>query len=191
MHIEGYCYHYCKISFWNCCYCYCCLLPKLYPIIWDPMKQSMPGSFVCLCFVEFAQIHAHWVGDTIGLPSLSLWSPSPFAFSPSQHQGLYQKSALCISWPKYWTLVSASVLPMNIQGWFPLGLTGLISLLSKDYWESSSAQFKFKSISSSGVSLLPLEWHNCIFQVADISLSSLDSSLWFMQPGISHEVLCI
>ena len=28
---------------------------------------------------------------------------------------------------------SASVLPMNIQGWFPLGLTGLISLLSKEY----------------------------------------------------------
>ena len=27
--------------------------------------------------------------------------------------------------------VSASVLPMNIQGWFPWGLTGLISLLSK------------------------------------------------------------
>ena len=26
---------------------------------------------------------------------------------------------------------SASVLPMNIQGWFPLGLTGLISLQSK------------------------------------------------------------
>ena len=26
---------------------------------------------------------------------------------------------------------SASILPMNIQGWFPLGLTDLISLLSK------------------------------------------------------------
>ena len=26
---------------------------------------------------------------------------------------------------------SASVLPMNIQGWFPLGLTGFISMLSK------------------------------------------------------------
>ena len=26
---------------------------------------------------------------------------------------------------------SASVLPVNIQGWYPLGLTGLISLLSK------------------------------------------------------------
>ena len=31
-------------------------------------------------------------------------------------------------------LASASVLPMNIQGWFPLGLTGLISFLSK--WPS-------------------------------------------------------
>ena len=29
--------------------------------------------------------------------------------------------------------VSASVLPMNIQGWFPLGLTGLISLQSKGF----------------------------------------------------------
>ena len=28
---------------------------------------------------------------------------------------------------------SASVLPMNIQDWFPLGLTGLISLLSKGF----------------------------------------------------------
>ena len=29
--------------------------------------------------------------------------------------------------------VSTSVLPMNIQGWFPLGWTGWISLLSKGY----------------------------------------------------------
>ena len=31
------------------------------------------------------------------------------------------------------TSASASVLPMNIQGWFPLGLTGLISLQSKGF----------------------------------------------------------
>ena len=36
---------------------------------------------------------------------------------------------------------SASVLPMNIQGWFPLGLTGLISLLSKE-GESPAPQLK-------------------------------------------------
>ena len=44
-------------------------------------------------------------------------------------RGLFSEAALCIMWPNYWA--SASVLPMNIQSWFPLGLTGLISLLSK------------------------------------------------------------
>ena len=41
------------------------------------------------------------------------------------------ESALCIRWPKCWSFSFASVLPMNIQGWFPSGLTGLISLQSK------------------------------------------------------------
>ena len=31
----------------------------------------------------------------------------------------------------------------------------------------------------------------CISEVADITSGSLDSSLWFIQPGIFHEVLCI
>ena len=43
---------------------------------------------------------------------------------------------------------SASVLPVNIQGWFPLGLTGLISLLSK------GLSRVFASISSLALSLL-------------------------------------
>ena len=42
------------------------------------------------------------------------------------------KSALCIWWPKYWSFSLATVLPMNIQSWFPLGLTRLISLQSKE-----------------------------------------------------------
>ena len=41
------------------------------------------------------------------------------------------ESILCFRWPMYWISASASVLPMNIQGWFPLGLIGLISLQSK------------------------------------------------------------
>ena len=48
---------------------------------------------------------------------------------------------------------SASVLPMNTQGRFSLGLTGLISLQSKDSQESSPTP-QFKSISSSVLSLL-------------------------------------
>ena len=44
-------------------------------------------------------------------------------------RGFSIESALHIRWPKYWT--SASVLPVNIQGWFPLGLTSLIFLHPK------------------------------------------------------------
>ena len=39
------------------------------------------------------------------------------------------ESTLHIRWPKYWSFRFS--LLMNIQDWFPLGLTGLISLQSK------------------------------------------------------------
>ena len=39
--------------------------------------------------------------------------------------------ALCIRWPSIAALVLTSILSMNLQDWFPLGLTGLIPLLSK------------------------------------------------------------
>ena len=48
---------------------------------------------------------------------------------------------------------SAAVLPMHIQDWFPLGLTGLISLQSKDSQESSPTPH-FKSIKSLALSFL-------------------------------------
>ena len=41
------------------------------------------------------------------------------------------ESALRIRWPSIGVSASASVLPVNIQGWFPLGWTGWISLQSK------------------------------------------------------------
>ena len=48
---------------------------------------------------------------------------------------------------------SASVLPMNIQDWFPLGWTGWISLQSKGLSKSSPTP-QFKSINSSVLSFL-------------------------------------
>ena len=48
---------------------------------------------------------------------------------------------------------SASVLPINIQNWFPLAWTGLISLQSKDSQESSPTP-QFKSINSLALSSL-------------------------------------
>ena len=41
------------------------------------------------------------------------------------------ESVLRIRWPSIRVSASASVLPMNIQDWFPLGWTGWISLQSK------------------------------------------------------------
>ena len=48
---------------------------------------------------------------------------------------------------------SASVIPMNIQGWFPLGLTVLVSLEFKDSQESSPIP-QFKGINSLVLNLL-------------------------------------
>ena len=61
-------------------------------------------------------------------PVSSLETPHSERICPL-HQGLFQESALQIRWPKYWSF-SFSISPMNNQGYFPLGLTGLISLLS-------------------------------------------------------------
>ena len=55
--------------------------------------------------------------------------------------------------PSIGALALASVLPINIQGWFPLGSTGLISLLSRDSQESSPTP-QFKSINPSALSFL-------------------------------------
>ena len=94
----------------------------------------------------------HWVDDAIQ-PSHPLFSPSP-ALNLSQHQFFSNESALCIRWPKYWSSVSASVLPMNIQDWSPLGLSGLISLQPKGLSRVFSPTPQFKSINSSALSLL-------------------------------------
>ena len=48
---------------------------------------------------------------------------------------------------------SASVFPVNSQGWFPLGLIGLTSLQSKGFSESSSTP-QFKNINSLKLTLL-------------------------------------
>ena len=52
---------------------------------------------------------------------------------------------------------SASVLPMNIEDWFPLGWTDLISLLPRDSQESSTPQFE--SINSLALHILYGESH--------------------------------
>ena len=55
----------------------------------DPMDSCTPGLPVHHQLLELTQTHVHRVSDAIQ-PSHPLSSPSPPAFSLSQHQGLYQ-----------------------------------------------------------------------------------------------------
>ena len=67
----------------------CCSVPQSCPTLWDPMDYSTLGFPVCHHLPELAQTHVHRVSDAIQ-PSCPLSSPSPPAFSLSQHQGLFQ-----------------------------------------------------------------------------------------------------
>ena len=94
-----------------------------------PWTASTPGFPVLHYLSEFAQVHVHWVGDAIQ-PSHPLLPPPP-ALNLSQHQDLFQWVCSSTRVQRIGASALAPVLPMNIQGWFPLGLTGLNSLLSK------------------------------------------------------------
>ena len=97
----------------------------------NPMDYSMPSFLVHHQLLECAQIHVHQVGDAIQpshqcCPLLLLPSifPSIRVFFPASQFFASGGQSIGVS-------VSASVLPMNIQDWFPLGLTGWVSLQSK------------------------------------------------------------
>ena len=80
--------------------------------------------------LELAQTHVYWVSDAIQ-PSHSLSPPSPSALSFPASGSFLMSQFFASGGQSIGVLASASVLPMNIQHWFPLGLTGLISLQFK------------------------------------------------------------
>ena len=109
----------------------CCLFTKLYPTPCDSMDCSTPGFPVLQYLPEFAQTHVHWVGGT-SHPSHPLSPLSPPALNLSQYQSLLQWAGSFTSGGQnIRASTSSAVLTMNIKGWFPLGLTDLISLQSK------------------------------------------------------------
>ena len=81
----------------------------------------MPGFSVLHYLPEFVQIHVHWVSDAIQ-PSHS-YCPLPLLTWSFQASGSFPMSQLFASCGQSTGVsVLASVFPMNIQGWFPLGL---------------------------------------------------------------------
>ena len=85
---------------------------------------STPGFPVHHQLTELAETHVLRVGDDIQ-PSHPLASPSLPAFNLSSIR-LFSSDGQSVG-----ASASASVLPMNTRCWFPLGLTGFISMQSK------------------------------------------------------------
>ena len=105
------------------------------PTLYNPMNWSIPGFPVHHRHLELTQTHVHQVGDAnqpsypvVPFSSCLQSFPASGSFPMSQ---FFPSGGQSIG-------VSASALPMNIQDWFLLGLTGLISLLSK--WLKSLLQ---------------------------------------------------
>ena len=97
---------------------------RLFGIPWhDRLLFSSPSPRIC----SNSHPLSCWCYLTISS------SPAPFSFCLQFFPALNFSSelALHIRWPMYWSF-SFSVSPCNeYSGWFPLGLTGLISLQSK------------------------------------------------------------
>ena len=106
------------------------------PTFCYPMDRSTPVLPVHHQPQKFTQTHVHWAGDAIQ-PSHPLLSPSPPAFTLSQHQGLFIESALRIRWPKYWSF-SFNISPSNEY-------SGLISF-RMDWLDLLAVQGTLKSL---------------------------------------------
>ena len=107
----------------------CCSFPQSCPAHCDPLDCRTPGFPVYHQLLELVQTHVHWV-----MPSSHLILCHPLLLLPSIFSSIRifsSESALHIKWPKYWRFSFSISLSMNIQGWFPLRLTGLISMQSK------------------------------------------------------------
>ena len=112
-------------SSFSCC---CFSVTKSCLILWDPMDCGMESFPVLHHLLELSQTHVHWVGDAIQPLILC----HPLLLLPSIYPSIRVFSnelALPIRWPKYWSF-RFSISP-SYEYWFPLGLTGFISWLSK------------------------------------------------------------
>ena len=89
---------------------------------WTAAHQASLSFIISQSLLRFRSI------ESVVQPSHPLLSPSPPAFNLCQHlvNWFFTSGSQSIG-----ALASASVLLMNIQDWFPLGITGLISLHSQ------------------------------------------------------------
>ena len=108
-------------------YCYSC-----YSHVWlcDPMDCRCQGSLSITNFWSLLKL----MSIESVVPSNHLILCCPLLLLPSIFPSIrvfFNESVFHIRWPKYWSF-SFSITPSKeYSGWFPLGWTGWISLLSK------------------------------------------------------------
>ena len=119
--------------------------------ICDHMDCGTPGFLVHHQLPELAQNKS----TELVMPSNHLILCRPLLLLSSIFPSIrvFSESALASGGQSIGVSISVSVLPMNIQDWFPLGLTGLISCSPRDSQESSPTP-QFKIINSSALSFL-------------------------------------
>ena len=129
----------CQILPCSFCYC-CCPVTKLWPHGLQHAKVPSLPLFPGVCSNSCP---LSWWCCLIISSSATLFSFCLQSFAAS---GSFPVSWLFASGGKsIGALVSPSVLPVNTQGWFPLGLTlGLLSLLSKGLLKSLLQHHKLK-----------------------------------------------
>ena len=116
------------LRIFNCC---CCSVANLCLTL-QPHGLQHPG-LPCPFFTIFQSSLKLMSIESVMLSISSFAVPFSFCLQSFPASGSFPMSRLLASdGQSIAASASASVLPMNIQGLFPLGLTGLISLLSKE-----------------------------------------------------------
>ena len=139
----------------------CCWVAKSSLPLCDPVDCGTSGSPALQYLLEFAEFHAHWVDDTISFSAIPISSCAQ-SFPAS---GSFPMSQLITSGGRSIRAL-ASVLPMNIQDWFPLGLTGLFSMQSKGL---------LRVFSSTAV------WRHQFFSAQPFLLSNFHICTWLLE----------
>ena len=133
----------------------CCSVAQSCSTLCNSMDFSTPGFPVLHYLPEFAQARAYWVSDAIQ-SSHPLSSPSPPAFNPSQHPGLFKWVMRHIRWPNYWSF-SFSISPSNEY-------SGLISF-RMNWLDILEVQGTLKSLLQHHSSKTLILWHSAFFMV--------------------------
>ena len=97
---------------------------QLLATLWTASQPSLTSQSPRIC--SNSRPLSQWCHTTISSSAATFFCFQYFLASES-FPGLFTSGVQSIE-----TLASASVLPVNIQGWLPLGLTGLIFLQSKE-----------------------------------------------------------